>query len=172
VGHRVDGIERWTNPRHRHLYDRPVTPPRWLLRIGWALHRTFYGLSSGRVGVWRPTGTRLGSLRLHTIGRRTWQPRETFLYYVAVGPDVTVVASNAGDDAPPAWYLNLQATPDAEIELWGERRLVRARHATPEERARIYPRFVAGLADYAEYERRTSRPIPVVILETVSGTDG
>lgn len=76
-----------------------------------------------------------------------------------------MAASNEGADEPPAWYLNLRAQPMAEIELDGQGQTVRSREATPTDRARIYPRFIAGKAAYAEYERMTSRPIAVVILE-------
>jgi len=76
-----------------------------------------------------------------------------------------VAASNEGADAYPAWYLNMQAQPAVEVEIDAATRPVRARDATVDERTRLYPRFIAGKAAYAEYERMTSRPIAVVILE-------
>jgi deazaflavin-dependent oxidoreductase (nitroreductase family) len=75
------------------------------------------------------------------------------------------VASNAGHDQDPAWWLNLQAHPDAAVEVGKDVRQVHARQATPEEAARLYGRFVTGLPQYADYRRRTRREIPVVILE-------
>jgi deazaflavin-dependent oxidoreductase (nitroreductase family) len=148
-----------------------MRPPRWLLGIGWAVHRVLYRASGGRIGLRAPGATALGRLRLRTIGRRSGEPRETFLYYVEDSRDIAIVASNAGADVPPAWYLNLRAHPHAEIDVPGEHRLVWARDATSDERARIYPRFVKGQASYGEYERMTKRPIPVVILERRSGSD-
>jgi deazaflavin-dependent oxidoreductase (nitroreductase family) len=105
------------------------------------------------------------TLYLHTVGRRTGQARRTPLYYVDAGADVAVVTSNAGRDREPAWWLNLQAEPDAEIEVGKERRQVRARRAKPAEQDRLWPEFVAGLRNYAAYRRKTERRIEVVILE-------
>jgi deazaflavin-dependent oxidoreductase (nitroreductase family) len=146
-------------------YDRCVIVPRWVLRIGWAVHRGLHAVSGGRLGVEHPRPDRLGSLRLRTIGRRSGEPRETFLFYVDDGPNLAVVASNAGEDDHPAWYLNLVATAAAEVDLAGDHRPVRARDATPAERDRIYARFEAINRDYAAYRQRATRPIPVVILE-------
>lgn len=106
---------------------------------------------------------------LRTIGRRSGAVRETTLFTVPDGANLSVAASNEGADEPPSWYLNLQARPLAEIERYGIVTRVRTRDATPEERSRIYPQFIAGKAAYAEYERMTSRPIAVVILEPESG---
>ena len=112
------------------------------------------------------------TLRLRTTGRRTGAVREANLFFVPDGANLALAASNGGADEPPAWYLNLNAQPVAQIEHGGVPRVVRARDATPEERARIYPQFIAGKAAYAEYERMTSRPIAVVILEPIDGSDG
>ena len=76
-----------------------------------------------------------------------------------------MVASNAGDDRDPAWWRNLQAQPEAEVEIGATRRPVRARQATPEEAGPLYERFVAAIPTYDEYRRKVARPIPVVILE-------
>jgi deazaflavin-dependent oxidoreductase (nitroreductase family) len=111
-------------------------------------------------------------LRLRTIGRRTGEPREAELYFLPVGSAVAIAASNEGADEPPAWYRNLQARPEAEVERDDVVTAVQAREATPEERAAIYPRFIEGKAAYAEYERMTSRPIAVVILELLDASDG
>ena len=105
------------------------------------------------------------TLYLHTVGRRTGQARRTPLYYVDAGNDLAVVTSNAGRDREPAWWLNLQAEPDAEIEVGKERRRVRARRAKRAEHDRLWPQFVAGLRNYAAYRRKTERKIEVVILE-------
>jgi len=143
----------------------PVILPRWVQRTGWALHRGIHAASGGRLGTFRPGPTRLGTLFLETTGRRTGTLRRTGLAYVEDGPNVAIVVSNAGADTDPAWWLNLQARPEAAIEIGGTRQAVRARRATPDEDVRLWPRFVLGYSAYAEYRRATTRDIPIVILE-------
>ena len=109
------------------------------------------------------------TLYLHTVGRRTGKPRRTPLHYVDAGDDVAVITSNAGRDRQPAWWLNLQAAHDAEIEIGKERRHVRARPARPAEFKRLWPRFVAGLRNYEAYRRRTDRELVIVILSPRPG---
>ena len=104
-------------------------------------------------------------LFLHTVGRKSGQPRVNGLFYLDDGPDLVVVASNAGADSDPAWLSNLQAQPDAEVELAGRRRPVRGRAATADEEARLWPRLDVANPDYAAYRAKARRPIPVVILE-------
>jgi len=142
-----------------------VIPPRWLLRLMWAIHRGIDRLSGGRIGSVRPTGRRLGTLFLLSTGRTSGQPRRNPDYYVEEGPNLIVVASNAGAATDPAWWQNLQAQPDAAVEIVGERRAVRARAASPEEQARLWPRFVRGSANFGEYQANTERKLSVVILE-------
>jgi deazaflavin-dependent oxidoreductase (nitroreductase family) len=136
---------------------------RSFLRVGWAWHRLLDRLSGGRFDTRRfawPT------LRLKTVGRRTGQPRETALIYLEDGVNLAVVASNAGSANDPAWWLNLQVAPDTTVRLPGRgARPGHARPATREERAALWPRLVAILPAYADYERRTTRPIDVVLLE-------
>lgn len=105
------------------------------------------------------------TLYLHTVGRRTGTARRTPLYYVDDGDALAIVTSNAGRDYEPAWWLNLQAAPDAEVEVGKKRRRIRARTATESEYERLWPRFVAGLRNYESYRRKTDRKIEVVILE-------
>lgn len=71
------------------------------------------------------------TLSLRTVGRKTGTPRGTPLYYVDDGPNMAIVTSNAGRDRGPAWWLNLQAQPDAEVEIRKETHRIRARPATP-----------------------------------------
>jgi deazaflavin-dependent oxidoreductase (nitroreductase family) len=139
--------------------------PRWVLRIGWAIHRGLYTVSRGRLGLEEPTANKLGTLRLRTRGRRSGEPRASFVFYVEDGEALAVVASNAGADEQPGWWLNLQAQPDAEVDVVGGSRPVRARVAAPDERARVWARFVALDPRYIEYEAATARPIDVVMLE-------
>jgi deazaflavin-dependent oxidoreductase (nitroreductase family) len=142
-----------------------VLVPRPLLRVVWGVHGAVRRLSGARLGTTAPRGSRLGVLFLATRGRRTGAVRRNGLFYVEDGPNLAVVASNAGAEAAPAWWLNLQATPDAEVELPSGRRLVRARPATPDEQARLWPRLVAGYRSFEAYRRATNRDLPIVILE-------
>lgn len=142
-----------------------MMPPRWMYRIGWALHRALFAASGGRIGASAPSGDRLGTLFLLTAGRRTGRVRRTGLNYLADGRNLVVVASNAGSASDPAWWLNLQAQPDAEIQIGPTRRPVRSRMATAGEAARLWPRFVRAAAAYDSYRRTSGREIAIVILE-------
>ena len=104
------------------------------------------------------------TLYLHTVGRKTGRPRRTPLYYVEDGDALAVITSNAGRDRQPAWWLNLQADPEAEVEIGKKRRPVRARPATKSAFDQLWPRFVAGLRDYEAYRRRTDRELVIVLL--------
>jgi F420H(2)-dependent quinone reductase len=104
------------------------------------------------------------TLHLNTVGRKSGKPRRTPLYFVDDGEDLAVITSNAGRDHQPGWWLNLQAAPDAEVEVGKERRDVTARAATPAEFERLWPRFVAGLRNYEAYRRRTDRELVIVML--------
>jgi deazaflavin-dependent oxidoreductase (nitroreductase family) len=145
-----------------------MTPPRPILRIGWALHRAIFAASGGRLGTTRP-GRRVGTLFLLARGRTTGTVRRTGLFYVEEGPAFAVVASNAGRDAEPGWWLNLRANPDADVEVGRQRIAVRAREATDDETARLWPRLVAGYPEFEAYRRNATRRIPVVMLEPRSG---
>jgi deazaflavin-dependent oxidoreductase (nitroreductase family) len=142
-----------------------VNPPRWFLRAAWAFHKGLYAISAGRLGLEAPTGTKLGTLRLRTRGRRSGEPRAAFVFYVEEGTALAVVASNAGADREPGWWLNLQARSEAEVDVVGASRPVRARVADPDARARVMARFVALDPRYGEYEDAAGRPIDVVLLE-------
>jgi deazaflavin-dependent oxidoreductase (nitroreductase family) len=121
----------------------------------------------------RATGGRVGSsvmgmpvVELHTVGRRSGRPRSTMLTAPVVDGDrVVLVASKGGDDRHPDWFRNLLAHPDIELTMAGRRRAVRARAASPEEKADLWPRVVAAHRGYAAYQRRTQRDIPLVICD-------
>lgn len=140
-----------------------MTPPRPILRIGWAIHKALFAMTGGRVGTERP-GRRVGTLFLLSRGRKTGAVRRNGLFYVEDGAGYVVAASNAGEDADPQWWLNLQANPEADVELGRERVAVRARPATADEAARLWPRLEAGYPEYAAYRARAARDIPVVLL--------
>jgi deazaflavin-dependent oxidoreductase (nitroreductase family) len=91
--------------------------------------------------------------------------RTTALSYFPDGEDVALIASKGGNPRNPAWFHNLMAHPDVTVQIGSERRKVHARLATPEERARVWPKAVAVWPSYETYRRRTDREIPVVILE-------
>jgi deazaflavin-dependent oxidoreductase (nitroreductase family) len=104
-------------------------------------------------------------LILTTKGRRSGQPRSTPLIYQSNGEDYLVVASKGGADAPPAWYLNLQADPDVEVQVEGDRFNARARTASAQEKPALWRTMTAAWPAYDEYQEKTGREIPVVVLE-------
>ena len=123
--------------------------------------------------VFRASGGRLLSscggmpvLVLTTVGRKSGQPRSTMLTApVRDGERLVLVASYGGDDRHPAWFLNLRDNPDVTVTMDGRTRPMRARVASPEEKADLWPRVVAAYQGYGGYQSRTSREIPVVIIE-------
>jgi deazaflavin-dependent oxidoreductase (nitroreductase family) len=105
-------------------------------------------------------------VELHTVGRKSGQPRSCYLTTpVHDTKRVVLVASKGGDDRDPDWYRNLQAHPDAELVLDGQRLKVHARTASPDEKAELWPNIVASYKGYANYQKRTTRDIPVVICD-------
>ena len=144
--------------------------PRPILRAFWAAHKAIDRLSGGRLSTSRPSERGVGTLFLTTIGRRSGQPRRNASYFLEDGSSFVVVASNAGADVDPAWWRNLQATPEATVEFGRRATRVRARLATDVERERLWPELVRRHSTFADYVRATSRPIPVVILEPITCT--
>lgn len=104
-------------------------------------------------------------LVLHTTGRHTGEARVLTLYSMEDGPNLICVSSNQGSVEPPAWWLNLQADPAAEVEIEKQRRPVSARQATSEEAERLWPQLVLRYPHYDTYRRRTTREIAIVVLE-------
>ena len=126
------------------------------------LHRAVYEKSGGRLMA-RLAG--IDMLLLTTTGRRSGQPRTLPLACFRDGDDLVIVGSNNGQDHPPAWWLNLQANPEARVRLGSETFDVRAERATGEEHARLWPWLKQQNPQYARYERKTRREIPVVVLK-------
>jgi deazaflavin-dependent oxidoreductase (nitroreductase family) len=127
------------------------------------IHRAVLTLSGGRVG-WRLG--RMTAVELHTIGRSTGRPRSTLLSApIRDGDRFVLVASKGGDERHPQWYLNLVANPDVELTVKDNTYRMRARTASPAEKAELWPRIVSVYPGYARYQRKTSRDIPVVICE-------
>jgi deazaflavin-dependent oxidoreductase (nitroreductase family) len=144
----------------------PPVPPPGSLRL-----KLVNALTGANVWIYRRTGGRIGGRLSHApvllvdhVGRRSGQARTTPLLYLANGSDLVIVASRGGSDATPAWWLNLKASPATTVQVGAERRRVIARQATPEEKAVLWPKLVAMYGDYAAYQQRTTREIPVVIL--------
>jgi len=128
-----------------------------------AVHQWLYETSDGRIGA--SLGGR-PMLLLRTVGRRSGQPRTAALLYVRDGDAYVVVASKGGAPQHPGWFHNLTSKPDVEIQVGRQRIPVRARVAEGEERARLWARAdEVNQGQYAAYQSRTKRVIPVVVLE-------
>lgn len=142
--------------------------PHWLIRTIWLVHRRAYAITGGRFGLRTPTVSRWGMLRLTTVGRQTGRTRVAILGFIADGRDIVVPAMNGWMDAEPAWWLNLQAHPEAIMTLpGGETREVVARAAEPGERERLWRALVnLGTAAYTDANAATrSRETAIVIFE-------
>ena len=128
-----------------------------------AVHRGLMKLSGGRLG-W--TGMNMPVVELTTIGRKSGQPRTVMLTSpVQDGDTLVIVASRGGDDQHPAWFLNLRDNPDVEVATREGKRRMTARVADADERARLWPLVIADHKNYAGYQTKTSRQIPLVLLE-------
>jgi deazaflavin-dependent oxidoreductase (nitroreductase family) len=127
-------------------------------------HVQRYIETNGEEGYeWR-NGTKI--LILFTKGRKSGEERANALIMEPDGDDYLVVASKGGSPAPPAWLLNLEAHPDSvEVQVKGDRFKARARTATPEEKPRMWEKMTASWPDYDNYQQKTDREIPVVVLE-------
>jgi deazaflavin-dependent oxidoreductase (nitroreductase family) len=154
-----------TKPKPQGL-DSPVVPK--VLKYVGKAHVRVYRLTKGRIGgKWRiGAGWKkpVPTLLLDHVGRKSGRPFTTPLLYLLDGPDVVIVASQGGLPKNPQWYANLMAHPDTQVQIKGEVRAVRARTATADERAALWPRLVDLYADFENYQAWTDREIPVVIL--------
>lgn len=139
--------------------------------------KAFEGFVVAHVHAYRLTGGRIGRrvrgvdvLLLDHVGRRSGQRRTNPLLFIEDGDDLVIVASKGGSPKHPAWWLNLRDSPRTTVQVGGERREIVARQADAEERARLWPRLVEVWPDYEDYQRRTNREIPVVILSPAGAT--
>ena len=127
-------------------------------------HIRSYRETGGEVGHdWNGTQT----LLLTTTGRRSGEPRTTPLIYGRDGDNVVIVASKGGAPDNPGWYRNLQAHPEAELQIRDEVFRAQARDAEGEERERLWQLMVGHWPAYDDYQTKTERRIPVVVLERV-----
>ena len=130
-------------------------------------------LFTGHVLLYRATGGVIGHhvpgappmLLLDHVGAKTGKLRTTPLAYIRDGGNYVIVASKGGHPKHPAWFHNVLGSPDVRIQVGAKRMTVRGREATPAERKRLWPKVVRAYAGYQGYQDRTTREIPLVILE-------
>ena len=140
-------------------------PPNWFIQIAWAVHRAIVRLTGGRRGIWRATPEKWGTLRLHSVGRKSGKERIAILGYYEDGQNLVTLAMNGWMEGEPAWWLNLKERPDATIEIVDGTKRVRAREAQGEERDRLWPMF----HDAAKFAGKRSTKTAVVVLEPRPG---
>jgi F420H(2)-dependent quinone reductase len=147
------------DPKHAVAFDRKVG--RWFYRV----HCRAYRLTGGLVGH----RSRMGPmLLLTTTGRRTGERRTTPLLYMPDDADFVVVGSNGGRDRPPAWLLNLEASPEAEIQVGRRKTAVVAEVLRGANKDEFWPRLTEHYQGWSYYQQLTDREIPVVRLRTTS----
>jgi F420H(2)-dependent quinone reductase len=135
-----------------------------LMNVFIALNVWLYRLSGGRVMGKMGTAP---ILLLTTTGRKSGRSRTAPLLYLKDDRSLVLVASLGGAPKHPAWFLNLAANPEVTVQIGSQRSSATARRASAEEKARLWPRLVAMYPQYADYQKRTTREIPVVILTRV-----
>jgi deazaflavin-dependent oxidoreductase (nitroreductase family) len=108
------------------------------------------------------------ALILATTGRKSGQPRKSPLIYQKYGDDYLVVASKGGADEPPAWYLNLETNPEVQVQVLGDKFTAHARTANEQEKPAMWEVMAKAWPAYNDYQKKTSREIPVVVLERQS----
>jgi deazaflavin-dependent oxidoreductase (nitroreductase family) len=129
-----------------------------------ALHRVVMRLSLGRLG-WQGAG--MPVVELTTIGRKSGQPRTVLLTSpYQEGDTVVIVGSRGGDDIDPLWVGNIKANPNVDVAMGGKaKKPMSARVASADERARLWPLVIKDHKNYADYQSKTQREIPLVLLE-------
>ena len=141
-------------------------PPRWFVKAFWRGHRRLVRVSRGRKGLWRPRPGKWGALRLTTTGRRSGQPRSVIIGYYEDGPNLVSMAMNGWGAPEPAWWLNLQAHPQAVVELADEiPHDVLGRAAVGAERERLWQHWRELDKDLDNYAARRPHDTAVVVLE-------
>jgi deazaflavin-dependent oxidoreductase (nitroreductase family) len=148
-----------SGPRYLELADRSWPVLRRLMGV----HTILYRATNGVIGHHIPGLAPM--LLLDHVGAKSGIKRTSPLLYIPDGDDLVIVASKGGYPKNPAWFHNLRANPDTTVQVGSDRRQVRARVATADERTRLWPRVVDAYSTYDEYQRRTGREIPLVILE-------
>jgi deazaflavin-dependent oxidoreductase (nitroreductase family) len=144
---------------------KPLLPPRWFIHLAWRIHRGLYRLSGGRLGLRRPKPGSYGLMRITTIGRNTGRERRVMLAYLERGTDLVTLAMNGWGAAEPAWWLNLQAHPDARIELVDGPCRVTGRAAEGDERQQLWTRWRELDEKLDRYAAIRPAETAVVVLE-------
>ena len=143
-------------------------PPKWIRRGAWKAHRGLYRVTGGRRGLWRPKPQGWGALRLTAIGRRSGQERSVILGYFEDGPDYVTMAMNGWMEGEPAWWLNLQANPEATVVVkGGEPQRISARAAEGEEHDRLWARWKEIEKDLDGWAAQRSTKAAVVVLQVL-----
>ena len=140
-------------------------PPRWFVVLVWHAHRRLVQASEGRRGLWPPKANGWGALQLTTTGRQTGQPRQVLVGYLEDGQDLVTMAMNGWGAAEPAWWLNLQAHPEATVQMKNGLRRVHARRAAGAERDRLWSRWSEVDKNLDAYAARRPTQTAVVVLE-------
>jgi deazaflavin-dependent oxidoreductase (nitroreductase family) len=126
-------------------------------------HRAIVHASRGRIGA---SAFGMPAVELFTVGRKSGRTHSTMLTAPVVDGDTLIlVASKGGDDRDPDWYHNIVVHPDVDVTIAGTRTPMRARSASADEKAELWPRIIASYGPYGSYRRRTERDIPIVICE-------
>jgi len=146
---------------------RPYTPQQErfgsvVVKVMSLVNTWVYRASGGRLGGRFPGGAPV--LLLTTIGRKSGRPQTAPLLYLTDGDAYVVVASKGGMSHHPLWFKNLESNPRVEVEIGSRKQVMTARRATDAQKATLWPRLVAMYPSYADYQARTTRDIPVVIL--------
>jgi deazaflavin-dependent oxidoreductase (nitroreductase family) len=152
--------------------EPPALPPAWFKHLFWRAHRLAYRVLGAAV-LWTPASKRgWGALQLTTVGRRSGKQRDVILGYIEDGSTPVVLAMNGWDEGPPAWWLNLEANPDAVIRLeGGAERPVRARRVEGDERDRLWRRWAEIDEDLDAYAASREADTPVVVFEPALADD-
>ena len=153
-------------------YKSAKVPPRWFVRLAWFAHRGLYRLTGGRLGLWRPKTNKWGTMHLTTRGRRTGQERGVILGYFEDGPNLITMAMNGWADGEPAWWLNLQAHPEASVDVGEGRIPVHGRAAAGNERSRLWARWREIDPKLDAYAALRSSETAIVVLERQTGSRG
>lgn len=144
----------------------PKLPPPWFIHTFWKVHRFVHRISGGRF-LWTTANKRgWGAMRLTTTGRRSGKERTVIVGYLEDGTNLVTMAMNGWDEGHPAWWLNLEANPEATVRLVGrEPRPVRARRAEGQERERLWQRWAGVDLGLDTYAARRSVETPIVVFE-------
>jgi deazaflavin-dependent oxidoreductase (nitroreductase family) len=144
----------------------PKKPPAWFVHTAWRVHRALNRLSGGRF-LWTTSNKRgWGAMQLTTVGRKSGRERSVIIGYLEDGTDLVAIAMNGWDEGHPAWWLNLEAHPDAVVRLSDEApRAVRARRAEGKERDGLWQRWVDVDPNLLAHAASRSTETPVVVLE-------